>query len=45
MRTLLMYIMVLSFLGMGACDLRAEEWRTGAASLLLGVVQLIIFWK
>ena len=45
MRTALMWIMVLSFFGLGICDLRAGEWRMGAASLLLGVVQLIIFWR
>ncbi len=45
MRTALMWIMVLSFFGLGICDLRAGEWRMGVASLLLGVVQLIIFWR
>lgn len=45
MRTTLMWILVLSFFGMGICDLWARQWRTGAASLLLGVAQLIIFWR
>ena len=45
MRTVLMWIMVLSFFGMGTCDCLARNWRTGVASLLLGVVQLIIFWR
>jgi len=45
MRTVLMWIMVLSFFGLGICDLRAGEWRTGVASLLLGVTQLFIFWR
>lgn len=45
MRTILMYIMVLSFFGLGAYDLRAGEWRLGVVSLLLGVVQLIVFYK
>lgn len=45
MRTALIWIMVLSFFGLGIYDLWAREWRLGAASLLLGVVQLIIFWR
>ena len=45
LRTVLMWIMVLSFFGMGVCNLRAGAWRLGVASLLLGVVQLIIFWR
>ena len=45
MRTALMWIMVLSFFGLGVCDIRAGEWRLGMASLLLGVVQLIVFYR
>lgn len=45
MRTVLMWIMVLSFFGLGVCDLCAGKWRLGVASLLLGVVQLVIFWR
>ena len=45
MRTLLMWIVVLSFFGMAACDLRAGEWRMGLAGVLLGFVQLLVFWR
>ena len=45
MRTILMWIMVLSFFGMGVCDLWVRQWRLGLAGLLLGVVQLLIFWR
>ena len=45
MRAALMYIMVMSFFGLGICDLRAGELRLGVASLLLGVVQLMMFWR
>lgn len=45
MRMALMWIMVLSFFGMGACDLWARQWRLGVAGLLLGVVQLLVFWR
>ena len=45
MRTVLMWIMVLSFFGLGACDLRAGEWRMGIVGLMLGVVQLLVFWR
>lgn len=45
MRTALMWIMVLSFFGVAACDLRAGEWRLGLAGLLLGVVQLMVFYR
>ena len=38
MRTVLMWVMVLSFFGMGVCDCLVRNWRTGVASLLLGVV-------
>ena len=45
MRIALMWIMVLSFSGLGACDLWAGEWRMGVVGLLLGVVQLLVFWR
>jgi len=45
MRTALMITMVASFFGLGVFDCVAGHWRTGVASLLLGVVQLIIFWR
>ena len=44
-RTLIFYLMVLSFFGMGVCDLRDGEWRMGVVGLLLGVIQLLVFWR
>ena len=40
-----MWIMVLSFFGMAVCDLRSGEWRMGLAGILLGCVQLLVFWR
>lgn len=45
MRTVLMWVMVLSFFGMGVHDLLDKEWRMGVAGLLLGIVQLLVFWR
>ena len=45
LRTILLAVMVSSFFGLGVCGLLARQWRTGIASILLGVVQLIIFWR
>ena len=44
-RTILLAVMVMSFFGLGVCDLMARQWRTGIALILLGVVQLIVFWR
>jgi len=45
MRTLLFGMMVGSFFGLGIMDCMAKNWRTGVASLLLGVVQWLFFMK
>jgi len=45
LRTILLVLMVSSFFGLGVCDLLARQWRTGIASILLGIVQMIIFWR
>ena len=44
LRTIFLDMMILSFFGLGICDCSAQNWRTGIASMLLGIVQLIIFW-
>lgn len=43
-RTVMLFIMVSSFFGLGICDCLTQHWRTGIASILLGIVQIIIFW-
>lgn len=45
LRLVFFYIMVLSFFGMGICDLVTKNYKTGIASILLGFVQLILFWR
>ena len=45
MRTALILMMMASFFGLGVFDCVAGHWRTGVALLLLGVVQLMIFWR
>jgi hypothetical protein len=44
-RNIVYWIMVSSFFALGLCDLKNLEYRTAIASLLLGVVQLLIFWR
>jgi len=44
-RTILVILMVASFFGLGVYDCVARQWRTGIASILLGIVQLIFFWR
>ena len=43
MRSVVCWVMILSFFALGALDCHAEEWKTGIVALLLGVVQAIIF--
>ena len=43
MRMLLVIVMVSSFFGLAILDLVSKNWRTGLASLLLGIVQFLIF--
>lgn len=45
MRNLFFVLMVGSFFGLGIIDCVAKNWRTGVASLLLGVVQWLLFMK
>jgi len=42
-RTTLYGIMVLCFLGAGVCEFLTGDYRMGTVSLLLGVVQALIF--
>jgi len=44
-RTVFLSTMILSFFGLGAVDCLAKNWRTGVASMLLGIVQLLVFWR
>jgi hypothetical protein len=44
-RILFFCMMVGSFFGLGACDLFARHWRSGVASILLGIVQMLVFWR
>jgi len=43
MRNLFLFTMIASFFGFGIMDCLTKNWRTGLASILLGVVQLLIF--
>jgi len=43
MRNIFLYMMVTSFFGLGIFDCLSKNWRTGIASVLLGLVQLLIF--
>lgn len=45
MRTLFLVMMVTSFFGLGIIDCWSKNWKTGIASLLLGVVQLLVFGR
>lgn len=45
LRTLFFCTMVSTFLGLGVCDLLARHWRSGIASILLGIVQMLVFWR
>ena len=45
MRTIVVFIMVLSFFILGFYDVAKHNLRTGIASILLGVVQILVFWK
>ena len=45
MRAFLLTVMVASFFGLGVYDLVKHNWQTGIASVLLGVVQTLVFWK
>lgn len=44
-RNIIFWVMVLSFFGLSVCDLKDHQYRTALASLLLGIVQLIVFWR
>jgi hypothetical protein len=35
--------MIISFFGLGIMDCLTKNWRTGIASILLGLIQLLIF--
>jgi hypothetical protein len=43
MRKLVVVVMVAAYVVLGIIDIRAEQWKTGAASLLLAAVQTILF--
>lgn len=45
MRNIFLFSMIVSFFGLGVIDCANKNWRTGLASTLLGIVQLLIFWK
>ena len=45
MRTALVLIMVGSFFALGLNDFVERNWKTGIASVLLGIVQALFFWK
>ena len=45
MRTAIVLIMVASFFVLGLNDLVERNWKTGVASILLGIVQALFFWK
>jgi hypothetical protein len=44
-RTIFLVTMISSFFGLAVCDAVKRDWRTAIASLLLGVVQSLIFWR
>ena len=43
MRNLFLFTMIASFFGLGVMDCLTKNWKTGLASILLGLVQLLIF--
>ena len=45
MRTLFLFLMVASFFGLGGVDCWNKNWQTGIASILLGIVQILVFWE
>lgn len=45
MRSMFLVLIILSFFGLGTIDCLTKNWRTGIASILLGIVQLLVFWK
>jgi len=45
MRALFLFLIVASFFGLGGVDCWNKNWQTGIASILLGVVQILVFWK
>lgn len=45
MRNAVMWAMVVTFFLLGLFDIKDGQYRTGVASLLLGVVQLLVFWR
>jgi len=45
MRTAIVLIMVASFFALGLNDLVERNWKTGIASVLIGIVQALFFWK
>jgi len=44
-RRLIVYTMIASFFALGVIDLRAGNYRTGVAGMLLGIVQALIFYE
>ena len=44
-RTVTVTVMVVSFFVLGITDCITHNWRTGIASILLGLVQAILFWR
>ena len=45
MRNIFLWSMVIGFFGLGLIDCLHHNWKTGVASLLLGIVQILIFIK
>ena len=45
LRSVFYIAVIASFFGLGLCDLMSKNWRLGLASILLGVVQTLVFWR
>ena len=44
-RTLIIIVMVVTFASLGYIDILNKNYRTGIASILLGIVQALLFLK
>lgn len=44
LRSVFYIAVIASFFGLGLCDLMSKNWRLGLASMLLGIVQAMIFY-
>jgi len=44
MRSAICVVMIVSFFALGACDVWSGDLKRGVAAVLLGTVQMLLFW-